>query len=236
MRLSDLNPHLARTLRTAVLLWGLLPCAAARPACDASTPLRIVVLCSDPKPVGDAQGKFTILMNDVQKMLWSLRQSSPELSAPEFAYLDKLRLEPAANAGSPSAYELGTILRDQRTDVLELVYPVVVVDGSKVIYQHAAFLGSECGFSDCLFTDSQYVPPSARYSIVKEYYRVLTLYALGVDALRANCSDTIAKTLFALTIKRIDELRSGDKEFERIREIRSEAERRLNGMRVGLTP
>lgn len=208
---------------------------ADAPCPDPST-LRVVILSAGSGVLDDAKPKYNLLISDVRGMLVGLRSMAPELSDPSFAYLDRLKLELATGNIPGSLSEMDSYLRDQRPDVLELVYPVIDIEGTRIVYKHGAYLGPDCGLSICMIQDRQWVPPSARYTIVKEYYRILTLYALAVNAIHARCNDNVAGVLLQTAIAKIDELQSRSLEFEQSRQIKADAARRLRALQLKVVP
>jgi hypothetical protein len=103
-----------------------------------------------------------------------------------------------------------------------------------VSYANELYVGDECGLRDCYFNDTMKVPPKAFEHLIPDYLRVLTLYALGVDATRAACPTKIAQALFRRALATITAIEARNLKFQRIGEVKADLTARL--VRLGHAP
>ncbi len=192
--------------------------------------LRLVVLTVDAEVIGDAKGKYNRLMWDTRQMLLNLPSDLANPDDPDFAYLRRLKPERVAADVLSSPAGMDAYWRNDKKDALEVIGTYVLTEGKGFLYQSEAYVGPECGLSNCYFSDEEVEPPPVYYELVKRYQRVLTLYALAVDASRAQCSDKVVQRLLEAARDDIQDLEERNLRFRRVSEIKGGISRRLQAL------
>ena len=193
-------------------------------ACESPSSLRVVVVQIDGSPSAEAQAKYNFVMNASRRLLLDLRGDIAPAD-PDFDYLRQLRAERVSGDIMTGLSRMGIYWRSERTDVLQIVGTTVAVDKvngeTRVTYTNEMYLGENCGLRDCYFNEEMHVPPKAFESLIPDYLRVLTLYALGIDAVRAACPNKIGRAFFDGALRTIADIERRNLRFGRMPEIKA---------------